>query len=910
MKRTLLFRLKKQFFNSKIFLLFLFSSVGSALFAQGGLIKGKIVDSQTQEALIGVSVWIEGTTQGAASDFDGNFVIANLDAGNYSLAISYIGYKSYRREGVVVRDGQETEIQVQLSPDDLQLDEVEVVARANRESESMLLLEQKQMLLATQAVGAKEMSRKGIGDAQSAVAQVSGISRQEGVKNVFVRGLGDRYNATLLNGFPVSSEDPEYKNIALKFFSSDVIQNIGVNKVFNADNGGDVGGAVINIKSKELFGERAFSAEIEGGLNSEVPGSGFLRQDGVNYLGISNAQRPVTGNFDFPNSLDPSKVSFPVNHSYGVSGGKQFRVGENADPLSFFIVASHNSDYSYTRETVRNSTSNGTVYQDQTGDKYTINTNQLVLANLLWQINQAHELSYNFMLLHANDQYVGEYIGLHSEKHQDADNSTGYLRRQQNNDNLLMTHQLMSKWKLADRWALNVGAAYNRIKGLEPDRRENYLSHQADGTYNLTGSNRQKRFFSELYENDLNLKANLRYRLSRELDMEKSNLTVGYNGRFVSNQFHAVEYNFSAYPGYFSLEGLKLDEFYNDANLQAGRFEMTEGDPNTYRVSKYIHSAYVEATHCFSNVFTANVGIKLDYVDMTVTHRVQHVSPGRESIEKLYYLPNLNLKYDLNDKNSLRLGVSKSYTLPQSKEISPYQYVNIGFSSQGNPNIKPSENYNVDLKWDFYLSPSELISLCGFYKYIADPIGRVDQGNSAGLLTYDNIAENANVAGVELEVRKDIVNRTNVQNSYVNKLSLGLNGSYIYSALKLDIPNTAMRTTRLEGASPLIVNGDLSYNLTAGEKNLILSAVVNYFSDRIYTLGTRQYNDIIEKGVVTLDFVSSFKINKHLSLNLKASNLLNPSHRLTRQIGTSAKFVTLNEYKKGTDISIGLSFEL
>jgi len=49
------------------------------------------------------------------------------------------------------------------------------------------------------------------------VAQVSGISKQEGVKNVFVRGLGDRYNATLLNGFPIPSEDPEYKNIALEF---------------------------------------------------------------------------------------------------------------------------------------------------------------------------------------------------------------------------------------------------------------------------------------------------------------------------------------------------------------------------------------------------------------------------------------------------------------------------------------------------------------------------------------------------------------------------------------------------------------------------------------------------------------------------------------------------------------------
>lgn len=105
--------------------------------------------------------------------------------------------------------------------------------------------------------------------------------------------------------------------------------------------------------------------------------------------------------------------------------------------------------------------------------------------------------------------------------------------------------------------------------------------------------------------------------------------------------------------------------------------------------------------------------MKADKVDMTVNHHVQHVARGKESINKLYFLPALNLKYDANNRNSLRLGLSKTYTLPQSKEISPYQYVNISFSSQGNARLKPSDNYNADLKWDFYITPSELISITG-----------------------------------------------------------------------------------------------------------------------------------------------------------------------------------------------------
>ncbi|MBP1638025.1 MAG: hypothetical protein H6Q18_814 [Bacteroidetes bacterium] len=231
-----------------IFSLLIFTS---SLQAQNSTIKGRITDKDTNEPLIGASVIIVGLSTGVASDFDGNFVIPNVKSGKYILKTSFISYRTDTIRGLIVEAGKETILDIKLLSADISLKEVEVVARANRESENILLLEQKQAVIATQAVGAKEMSRKGISDAESAVAQVSGVSKQEGVKNVFVRGLGDRYNTTLLNGFPIPSEDPEYKNISLDFFGSDVIQNIGVSKVFSSNNYGDIGGAVINISRRK-----------------------------------------------------------------------------------------------------------------------------------------------------------------------------------------------------------------------------------------------------------------------------------------------------------------------------------------------------------------------------------------------------------------------------------------------------------------------------------------------------------------------------------------------------------------------------------------------------------------------------------------------------------------------------------
>ena len=214
----------------------------------------------------------------------------------------------------------------------------------------------------------------------------------------------------------------------------------------------------------------------------------------------------------------------------------------------------------------------------------------------------------------------------------------------------------------------------------------------------------------------------------------------------------------------------------------------------------------------------------------------------------------------------------------------------------------------MDLKWDFYITNSELLSVTTFYKYIQNPIGRVRSGNSAGLLTYDNIGKNATVGGVELEFRKNIFNRYDTQLEKSNRLSLGLNASYIYTDLMLDILNTDPRKTKLEGASPFLLNADLSYNFRKSDKNFTASIIFNYFSDRVHTIGTKGFRDIIEEGVPTLDFVASYGFNKYFSINFKAANLLNAAYRLSRESNVSDDNIVLNEFKKGQNISLGISY--
>lgn len=176
-------------------------------------IKGCITDQKSKEPLIGATVQIVGSSIGAVTDIDGNFQLSGVEDGIYDIEIKYVGYKTAVKRQVKIENNKITTLDFEMVTDEHLLSDVIVVAKANRESESVTLLEQKRSVVAVQAVGAKELSRKGVSDAQGAVTKISGISKQEGVKNVFVRGLGDRYNITTLNRYPIPSEDPEYKTL-------------------------------------------------------------------------------------------------------------------------------------------------------------------------------------------------------------------------------------------------------------------------------------------------------------------------------------------------------------------------------------------------------------------------------------------------------------------------------------------------------------------------------------------------------------------------------------------------------------------------------------------------------------------------------------------------------------------------
>ncbi|RIJ49400.1 TonB-dependent receptor [Maribellus luteus] len=878
--------------------------------AQTGSVKGTVIDAKTKETLIGTTVMLKETSQGTITDFDGNFLVQKVQAGKYTLLISFISYDS-QELNIEVKPNEEVTLNVALSPATLELEGVQVVAKANRESESMLLAEQKNAVVATQAIGAQEISRKGASDAEAAVTKVSGIAKQEGVKNVFVRGLGDRFNATTLNGFPVPSEDPEYKNISLDFFSSDMIKAVGVNKVFSAQMTGDVAGAEINISSKELLGDSEFGIDLSAGVNTQTLGKEFMLSDGVNALGFAQSKTAPTNEavYSFGNSLNPTSQNLQLNRALSFAGGKRYKTGTGKDMLSFYVIGSYDADYSYVNGIVRNTTTSGTVFRDQMSDEFELKTTHLLMGNLEYGFND-YELSYNAMVIHSNTRSMLDYNGMHSN-FEDVDDYKGLIRRQQINDNTLIVNQLRLNRQFNSRLSANTGASFNYTMGSEPDRRINYLSDLGNRKYHLLkGTGRQQRFFSDLNVADINVQLEMSYKLTDD-EENVSLVKAGYKGRFAVDDFQGIEWdNQRVTQPEIDQNNIDLDGLFNQSALDNGDFINSEFE-SSYSVDKYINSGYAELMYQLNPSLILNAGLRADLVYLDVAYDVNRGSSvGNTTKDYFYLLPSLNLKYSLNKDNVLRLGASRTYTLPQSKEISPYRYVGRNWSSQGNPDLIPSTNYNLDLKWDYFLSRDELFSVAVFGKYIQDPISRIEKASAGGFLTYENIADNAIIGGVEVEVRKNLFSTQKDNAGTYSKLSMGVNASY----LKTDVEvkgglNFTNKKTELEGAAPFLVNADLSYQFHKTDLDFTASLVKNYFSERIYTVGAGGYQDIVENGVPTLDFVSSLKYKKHWGLSLKARNLLDPSFKLTRKPNAAgADPIVLSDYKKGMSFNLGVSY--
>ena len=213
-------------------------------------ITGTVFDGEFNEPMPFANVTLKGTSNGTTTDFDGRY---NFDVtpGEYTVVFSFVGYETLQVTEIMVEVGKEVNVDAILNPASNALEEVIVVSTAKRNTEVSVLNIQKKAVNMLDGLSVQSMKKAGDSDIAGAIKRVPGIAVQEG-KYVYVRGLGDRYSKTMINGISIPGLDPNKNTVQMDIFPTGLVDNILVNKSASSNLPADFTGGLVDIKLKDF----------------------------------------------------------------------------------------------------------------------------------------------------------------------------------------------------------------------------------------------------------------------------------------------------------------------------------------------------------------------------------------------------------------------------------------------------------------------------------------------------------------------------------------------------------------------------------------------------------------------------------------------------------------------------------
>lgn len=257
-----------------------------------GEVKGKVTD-ENGEFLIGVTIsYVDDPSIGTVTDFDGYYTI-DVPAGiDMQLEYSYIGYEQVIRT-VNVPDGETFTLDVSLGSDAIQMDAVEIVGRQEKRATYYMESIKKKSLSTLDYMSGDLMKKVGDSNVSSAISRVTGVSTNGSF--ITVRGIGDRYVRTTINGSIIPTLDPFTNNIKLDLFPSSLVDNIVITKSNNPQLPSDWSAAYISIETKEYPENLSINIDTKIGYNSQVSLKEVLGNEtsSTDWLGFDNDFREV-----------------------------------------------------------------------------------------------------------------------------------------------------------------------------------------------------------------------------------------------------------------------------------------------------------------------------------------------------------------------------------------------------------------------------------------------------------------------------------------------------------------------------------------------------------------------------------------------------------------------------------------
>ena len=789
---------------------------------------GKVVDEENQP-LPYVSIITPSTN--TYTNVDGTYEIS-ISENNTKVTFKYIGYQDYSVEssgGV---------LDVKMVPSSVMIQDVEIIAKKDNGSESVLVIERKKLTGVETSIGSNEMSKKGISTAEDGLKKVTGITFSGGRLNI--RGLDDRYNQVTLNGVPLPSNNTDRKNLDLSLLPLGVMDNMKVKKTYSSEQWSNVGGAQININTTD--GKEGLNASYRMSYNTQTP------------TPSSNLNLTYGKNLSKSNSLF---FNFNLRGDYQNMNGVLRLVNKQGNPVL---------DYNFNDKTNQITPSGVFVLSHF--------KNGITLKNTLFLVNQ-------------NTLTDRVTTGTHFDYSKDL-----HTTRRSPMSHTLLTEQIIFGIN-KDKWQFETIGGWSYVNSGENDRQQ--FVYLYDGNYQFNNVDRldNHRFWSKNIENRIYLTGNGRY-VGDKLTHE-----MGYSFMIMDNTFDYQQqyYDLSGVNDEnTNINPVNPFNFINDGNT----IELWVNNPaSKVDGTTYINGGYYKADMP-GDKLDIGIGSRFEYVNQLVKYRDQ-LSPvfvRYNRLNNFEILPFLDLKYKTNENIQYKLNSSVTTIRPRFREMTPFIYTEVfaGSKIQGNPNLKNSTVYSTDLTVEFYPKRNEVISLGVYGKVIDNPIERVNVATASGRLeTYQN-SLSSTVYGAEIDVKKKIGDFTLDYNMSFLKSNILISDSSQSSVVVTNFDRP------LQGSSPLLSNFDVFYNinktsnigLTYNYVGKKLNSVGVFGMGDIYQKSQHQLNMVYNVDKKKYSF--SFRVNNvlnakyELSQNTDIGNVVTHSFRTGQNVSMSIKY--------------------
>jgi len=882
----------------------------ASLLAQpSGAVSGMVLDARTGLPVRSATLAFEGSEITTQTDLNGVFQ-ARLPIGTWLVLVTAPGYQPQKLTGVAVEQGGTANVSVVLDaaaqrpaseePATVLSEEITVQAEAIAATEQALLAERKAAAQIVDNIGSEEISKNSGSDAAGALKRVTGISLQED-KFVYVRGLGDRYSNTQLNGSRIPSTEFERKVVPLDLFPAELLEKITVSKSYTVDQPGDFVAGVVELETRAFPPNRRLRFGVSGGYHSETTGEPLLAYPGG--LGPSGGGgqalppgvpdqkllrvSPFTGDGFSAEELEafgelligdwsPQQRSRgPVDQGYELSYGNSFdRVGlllsatlenefENRqEERAYYGLGSDGGltrqsdfDFDYGEERVRGSLMGNVAFRLGDHTQLQLRGLDTTLAHTEGRIQEGNASDFAQDIRDLRLQF------------RDQEVTTFQLSADHFSKRFGGSGGSVLKWRVATSDA----ATEENLREVIYEERfgELVLSNQG-----------QTGFF---YFNDL----------EDELLDGRVDWQVFFAGS--GESFGSLELGLARLEGDRRFDGRRLrffprrttgidlsappEEIYSEENIHPDFFEIREvtNPTDSYTGNQTVDAAYAQGDwswgpwRVIGGARWEDSTIEVLSFERTTPDQATAITVAEESV-----LPSLSVVYALGPRTNLRGSYSRTVNRPELRELAPFEFKGIvgGLLVKGNPDLEQAEIDSLDLRWEHFPSGGEVLAASIFYKELDDPIESVLVAAANITETYLN-ADRAENLGFELEARKRLGSSFS-GTAWLDSITVLFNYAWVESEIDIPAGQTILTNPNrpLTGQPDDLLNFVVEWAPPRFGHGTTVRLLYNRIDEKVLLGGALGVPDVFEEARETVDLVWSQPLVRGLGMKVSAMNLL------------------------------------